>query len=68
MSSLFHSEENIHKNNLSRAEPIPDEHLGFPDELHRERRRVCEVTFIVKKWQFMPGALPFPTFPPVGEP
>ena len=69
MSSLFHFEEKIHRKHLSRAETIlllfPRllshvlEHLGFPVELHQERRRVCEATFIVEKLQFVPGALLF---------
>ena len=60
MTFLFHFEEKIHRKHLSRAETIPllfsrflshvMEHLGFPVEPHQERCRVCEATFIVKKW------------------
>ena len=66
MTSLFHFEEKIHKKYLSRAETIPLlfprllshvlEHLGFLAEPHQERRLVCEATFNVEKWQFVPGA------------
>ena len=64
MTSLFHLEEKIHKKHLSRAKTIPLlfprllshvlEHLGFPAEPHREHHQVCEATFTVKKWQFVP--------------
>ena len=77
MTSLFHFEDKIHKKNLSRVEAIPFlfpqllshvlENLGFPAEPHHERRRVCEATFTVKKWQFVPETPPLPDFPPVGE-
>ena len=77
MSSFFHFKEKIHKKNLSRTEAIPLlfprllsyvlEHLGFPVEPHREHHRVCEATFTVEKWQFMPEAPPLPAFPPTGE-
>ena len=60
MTSLFHFEEKINIRNLSKAEAIPLlfsrqlshvlEHLGFPDEPHRERLRVCETAFTVGKW------------------
>ena len=73
MTSLFHFEEKIHRNHLSRAETIrllfPRllshvlEHLGFPNEPHHERRRVCEATFTVKKWQFMPKDPHLPSYP-----
>ena len=74
MTSLFHFEEKIHRKHLSRAETIPLlfprllyhvlEHLGFPAGPHRERRRVCEATFTVEKWQLVPGAPPLPANPP----
>ena len=66
MTSLFHFEEKIHRKNLTRAEAIPLlfsrllsqvlEHLGFLDEPHLERRRVCDAIFIVKMWQFVSGS------------
>ena len=75
--SLFHFKEKIHIKNLNRAEAIPLlftrllshvlEHLGFPVEPHHERCHVCEATFTVEKWQFVPGALLLLPFPPVGE-
>ena len=74
MTSLFHFEEKIHIKHLSRAETIPLlflrllshvlEHLNFPAEPYHERHRVCEATFIVEKWQFVPGAPPLLTYPP----
>ena len=77
MTSLFHFEEKVHKKNLSRVGTIPLlflqllsyvlEHLSFPTEPHCERRRECEATFIVKKWQFVPGTPPLLAFPPTGE-
>ena len=39
-------------------------HLGFLAEPHRERRRVCEATFTIEKWQFVPEAPPLPIYPP----
>ena len=75
MTSLFHFEEKIHRKHLSRAKTIPLlfsrllshvlEHLGFLAEPHRERHRVCKATFIVEKWQFVPGAPHLPAYPPV---
>ena len=74
MTSLFHFEEKIHRKHLSRAETIPLlfprllchvlEHLGFPAEPHREHRRICEATFAIEKWKFMPRAPPLPANPP----
>ena len=74
MTSLFHFEEKIHRKHLSRAETIPLlflrllyhvlEHLGFPAEPYREQLWVCEATFTVEKWKFMPRAPPLPTNPP----
>ena len=59
MASLFHFEERVHRKNLSRVKTIPLlfplllsyvlEHLGFPVEPHRERRREYEAIFIVEK-------------------
>ena len=73
MTSFFHFEEKIHQKHLNRAETIPLlfprllchvlEHLGFPDEPHRETRQVCKATFIVEKWQFVPRAPPLPADP-----
>ena len=40
------------------------EHLGFPVEPHRERRRVSEATFTIEKWQFVLEAPPLPIHPP----
>ena len=75
MTSLFHFEEKIHRKHLSRAETIPLlflrllshvlEHLGFSTEPHHERCLVCEATFTVKKWQFVPGALLLPAYLPI---
>ena len=74
MTSLFHFEEKIHRKHLSRAETIPLlflrllchvlEHLGFPAKPYREQRRVCEATFTIEKWQFMPRAPHLPENPP----
>ena len=74
MTSLFHFEEKIHKKHPNRAETIPRlfsrllshvlEHLGFPTEPHQERLWVCEATFTIEKWQFMPEAPHFPAYPP----
>ena len=74
MTSLFHFEEKIHRKHLSRAETIPLlfmrllchvlEHLEFPDEPHRESRRVCEAKFTFEKCQFVPRAPHFPADPP----
>ena len=74
MTSLFHFEEKIHRNHLSRVETIPLlfprllshvwEHLSFPIEPHQEHCWVCEATFTVEKWQFVPGAPPLPVYPP----
>ena len=73
MTSLFHFEEKIHKKNLSRAETIPLmflrllchvlEHLSFSDEPYHERRWVCEATFTIEKWQFVPRAPSLPAYP-----
>ena len=77
MSYLFHFKEKIYKKNLSKAKAISFlfprqlsyvlEHLGFPAEPHCERLCVCEATFTVEKWQFVPGVAHLPTFPPIGE-
>ena len=74
MTSLFHLKEKIHRKHPSRAETIPRlfprllshvlEHLDFPAEPHQERLRVCEATFTIKKWQFMPGAPSLLAYPP----
>ena len=66
MTSIFHFEKKIHQQHLSRAEAIPLlfprllchvlEHLGFLAESHRQSRLVCEATFTVEKWQFVPKA------------
>ena len=73
ISSLFLFEEKIHRKNLSRVEAIPLlfprlfsyvlKHLGFPVEPHHELHCEYEATFIVEKWNFMPGAIPLPAFP-----
>ena len=39
------------------------EHLGFPAEPHQERLRVCEATFTIGKWQFVPRASHLPVYP-----
>ena len=59
MTSLFHFEDKIHRKN-SRVVAIPLlfprllsqvlENLGFLDEPHLARRRVCEEIFKVEKW------------------
>ena len=77
MTSLFQFKEKIHRKNLSMAESIPLlfpqmlsyvlEHLGFPAESHRGRCHLCEATFTIEKWQFMPGAPPIPSFLPARE-
>ena len=74
MTSFFHFEKKIHKKHLIRAKTIPLlflrllshvlEHLGFLAEPHQERCRVCEATFTVEKWSFVPGAPPLPAYPP----
>ena len=65
MTSLFHFEDKVHRKSLSRAESIPLlftrllsqvlDHLGFPAEPRLKRRRDCETTFTLEKWQSMPG-------------
>ena len=69
MKSLFQFEEKIHRKHLNRVETIPLlflrmlshvlEHLGFLTE----HRRVCEATFTIEKWKFVPGAPPLPAYP-----
>ena len=59
MTSLFYFEDKIHRKNLSRTEAIPLlflrllsqvlENLGFHEEPHLERHRVCEPIFTVEK-------------------
>ena len=59
MTALFHFEEKIHRNNLSRAEAIPLlfsrllsqvlEHLGYPAKPQLEYRCVCEVVFTIEE-------------------
>ena len=73
MTSYFHFEEKIHRKHLSRAKTIPQlfsrmlshvlEHLGFSTGSHHEHRRVCEATFTVQKWQFVPRPSPLPANP-----
>ena len=77
MSSLFHFEEKIHRNNLSKVKAIPLlfpqllsyvlGQLGFPAEPHCEHRLVYEATFTIEKWQFVPEAPHLLEFPPIGE-
>ena len=77
MTSIFHFEEKIHRNNLTRVESIPLlfqrllsqvlEHLDFSAEPHLERRRVCEAIFIVEKWQFVSSAPPIPIRDPAKD-
>ena len=71
MSSLFLFEEKIHNEAIPLLFPwllsYVLENLGFPTEPHHERRRECEATFTVEKWQFVLRAIPLPTFPLVGE-
>ena len=70
MTSLFHFEEKVHRKSLSRAESTPHlfprllcqvlKHIGFPDEPRLERRRDCEASLIIDRWQLMPPSLPLP--------
>ena len=72
MTSLFHFEEKIHIKHLSRAETIPLlfprflshvlEHLGVLTEPHQEHCLVCEPTFTVKKWKYVPRAPHFSAY------
>ena len=74
MTSIFHFKEKIHKKHLSGVETIPLwflrllshvlEHLGFPAKPYQECCRVCEATFTVEKWHFVPRAPPLPAYPP----
>ena len=77
MTALFHFEEKVDRKSLSRAEAIPLlfprlisqvlEHMGFPDELRLEHRRVCTSVFTVHKWKFLPRSLPLPLEEPPEE-
>ena len=77
MTALFHFEEKVHRKSLCRAEAIPLlfqrlisqvlEHMGFPDEPHHERRRVCTSVFTMHKWKFLPRSLPLPLEEPPEE-
>ena len=77
MLALFHFEEKVHRNNLSRAEAIPLiflrllfyvlEHLGFPSELYHERLHDYEATFKLEKWQFLAEGPPLHASPAIEE-
>ena len=70
MTSLFHFEDKVHRRSLPRAESTPLlfprllcqvlEHIGFPIEPRLERRRGCEATLTVDRWQAMPRAFHLP--------
>ena len=57
MTALFHFEDKVHRRNLTRAESTPLmflrllcqvlEHIGFPTEPRKERRRDCEAILMV---------------------
>ena len=66
MTSLFHFEDKVHRWSLPRAESTPLlfprllcqvlEHIGFPAKPRLERRRSCEATLAIDRWQTMPRA------------
>ena len=70
MNSLFHFEDKVHRKSLARVESTPLlfprllcqvlEHIGFPDEPRLERRRDCEASLTVDRWQLMPCFVPLP--------
>ena len=64
MTSLFHFEDRVHRRSLPRAESLPLlfprllcqvlEHIGFPTEPRIERRRGCEASLTIDRWQARP--------------
>ena len=64
MTSLFHFEDKVHRNSLTRAESTPLlfprllcqvlEHIGFPIEPRLECRRDYEAILTVNQWQTRP--------------
>ena len=70
MMSLFHFEDRVHCGSLPRAESLPLlfprllclvlEHIGFPIEPRLERRRDCEATLTIDRWQARPRAFHLP--------
>ena len=70
MTSLFHFEGKVHRRSLPRAKSTPLlflrllcqvlEHIGFTAEPLLERRRGCEATLTVYRWQAMPHAFHLP--------
>ena len=70
MTSLFHFEDKVHRKSLPRAESTPLlfprllchvlEHIGFRDEPRLKRRRYCEASFTIDRWQLMPRSFPLP--------
>ena len=70
MMALFHFEDRVHRQSLPRAESTSllfsrllcqvIEHIEFPDEPRLERRRGCEATLTVDRWQAMPRAFHLP--------
>ena len=70
MTSLFHSEDKVHRRSLPRALSMPFlfprllyqilEHIGFLTEPRLERRRGCEATLIIDRWRAMPRGFHLP--------
>ena len=70
MTSLFHFKDRVHHRSLPRAKSMPLlfprllcqvlEHIGFPIEPRLERRRDCEATLTVDRWQARPRAFHLP--------
>ena len=63
-TSLLHFEEKVHRKDLARAKTFPLlmsrllsqvlEHLGFPEELHIERRISCPQVLSTERSLYMP--------------
>ena len=70
MTALFHFEDRVNRRSLPQVESTPLlfprllckvlEHIGFPVEPRLERRRGCEATLTVDRWQGMPRAFHLP--------
>ena len=70
MTSLFHFEDRVHRQSLTRAESLPMlfprllcqvlEHIGFPAEPRIERRRGGETVLTVELWRARPRAFHLP--------
>ena len=77
MNSLFHFKHKVHRKSLPRAESMPFlfprllcqvlEHIGFPDEPRLERRRDCEASLTVDRWQLMPRSSHLPPSGPAED-